>query len=137
MAWTSPTLGTTGDLYTAAVYNRDVVNNLLYLYGELTPTEFNAGNSGTALTVNFTTNGPAQKATRTGNCTFTLAAPRLGTYILKLIANGSAFTVAFSPSVKWDHSVVPSWSSTNGAIDLITLYYDGTSWYGAAGVAMA
>jgi hypothetical protein len=34
MAWTAPTTRATGFLVTAAVYNGDIINNLLYLHGD-------------------------------------------------------------------------------------------------------
>lgn len=102
--------------------------------------EFNAGNTGAALTLNFATNGPLQKATRTGNTTLTLVAPATpGTVIVRLIHDGTAsvYTVTFSPLVKWDHAAPPVLTNTAGAVDLITLYWDGALWWGAAQTAMA
>lgn len=102
--------------------------------------EYNAGNSGAGITINFATNGPAQKLTRNGNTTLTLVAPaRPGTVILRMIHDGTAtvYTVTFSPLVKWDHGVVPTWTNTAAAIDLVTLYWDGAGWSGAALNALA
>lgn len=102
--------------------------------------EFDNGNTGTALTVNFASyvgGGPVQKMTATGNATITLAAPTLpGTVILKRIANGTPFTTTLT-GVKWPNGSAPTWSSANGAVDLITLFWDGANWYGAVQNALA
>lgn len=95
--------------------------------------EFDAGNSGAAITINFLTNGPLQKVTRTANTTITLTAPATaGTVILKLVheASGTVYTVAFSPTPKYPNGTVPTYTNTSGAIDVITFYWDGTTWYG-------
>lgn len=34
MSWTGPTTRATGDVITAAIWNTDIVNNLLYLHGD-------------------------------------------------------------------------------------------------------
>jgi hypothetical protein len=101
-------------------------------------TEFNIGNSSTAATVNFS-NGPVQKVTKNGSATYTLSAPTAGTYILKFIHDGTAtaYTVTFSPSVKFPNGSAPSWSSTASSIDILTLYFDGTSWFGIGSLAYA
>lgn len=122
---------TTGDLITATIWNNVIaaVNAMLAL---LQPTEYNAGNTGTAITINFATNGPIQKATRNGNCTITLTAPTYpGTVILKLIhdATGSTYTVAFSPTPKWPSGTAFSFTNTASAVDILTLYWDGATWY--------
>lgn len=99
--------------------------------------EFDCGNTSTALTVNFATGGPVQKMGANGNATITLVAPPVpGTVILKRIANGTPFTTTLT-GVKWPSGSAPTWSSTNGAVDLITLYWDGAIWYGAVQNAMA
>lgn len=96
-------------------------------------TEYDAGNSGTSKTLDFATNGPLQKVTRTGSCTFTLTAPsKPGMVVVKMVheASATAYTVTFSPTVKWPGGTSPTWTNTSGAIDLVSLYWDGTSWFG-------
>lgn len=95
-------------------------------------TEFDNGNSGTSKAVNFLSNGPVQKVTRNGNCTYTLTAPSsAGTVVLKFIheASATAYTVAFSPTVKFPGGVAPTFTNTSGAIDIVTFYWDGTTWF--------
>jgi len=103
------------------------------LAGALQPwTEFDAGNTGTAIAIDFLTNGPIQKATRNGNCTITVTAPATpGTCILKLVhdATGTTYTVTFSPTPKWPNGAAFSFTNTANAIDILTLYWDGTTWF--------
>jgi hypothetical protein len=100
--------------------------------------EFAAGNSGSGITINFGLNGPLQNLTRNGNTTITLVGlPVSGTAILRLIHDGTAtaYTVTFSPLVKWANSTPPTWTNTAGGIDLVTLYWNG-SWWGNSLPAM-
>lgn len=95
---------------------------------------FNAGNTASAITINFSTNGLVQKATRNASTTITLTAPALaGTVVLQLVhdATGTAYTVAFSPSVKWPSGNAPTFTNTASAVDIVTLYWDGSNWYGS------
>lgn len=88
-----------------------------------TVVEFNAGNVGTTITIDFSLNGPMQRATRNANTTITLTFPATdGTFILVLVHEASAttYTVAFSPTVKFPGGVAPTWTNTSGAIDVIT-----------------
>ena len=96
-------------------------------------TEYNAGNSGAAITLNFATNGPIQKVTRTASATYTLTAPTYpGTVLVRFIheASATAYTVTFSPTVKFPGGVAPTWTNSSGAIDVLSLYWDGAAWYG-------
>lgn len=122
---------TTGDLITATIWNTLIafVNAIAAL---VQPTEYNAGNTGAGITINFATNGPVQKATRNGNTTLTLTAPTYpGTCILKLVhdATANVYTLAFSPTPKWPSGVAFGVTNTANAIDILTLYWDGTTWF--------
>lgn len=128
---TIPTISP-GTLVTAAMWNA-LVSALNTLTAQAPASEFNAGNSGTAITVNFSTNGPLQKVTRNGNTTVTLTAPAApGSLVIKFVhdGTGTTYTVAFSPSVKWPNGTAPTWTNSAGAIDVLTFYYDGTTFYG-------
>ena len=90
--------------------------------------EYDAWTSGTTKTIDLN-NWTAQKLSMTGNCTFTLNNPTVGqTYVLKLTQDVTGSKTATRPaSVK-----KPSWttlSTTASAIDIATLYYDGTNFY--------
>lgn len=95
-------------------------------------TEYDAGNSGTSKTIDFA-NGQNQKLTLTGNVSITLSNPVAGqTSKLRIVQGASAYTVTFSTTVKWPGGTAYTASSTNGDIDIVTLYYDGSTWYGQA-----
>lgn len=128
-------IGASGTKFRDAFFSRDITVGRNYKG----PAEFDAGNSGAAITVTFTTNGPTQKVTRNNNTTVTLAAPGAGYYTIRFVhdATANSYTVAFSPSVKFPAGTAPTWSQTNGAIDILTLYFDGTTWYGAGQVTFS
>jgi hypothetical protein len=103
-------------------------------------TVFNAGNTGAAITLNFNTNGLVQQITRNASTTITLTAPPLsGTVIVVMVHDGTAgaYTVAYSPAVKFPSGTAPTYTNTAAAVDIITLYWDGSAWYGAAQLAFA
>jgi hypothetical protein len=91
--------------------------------------ENNVGNSGTGINVNWTT-AQQQLVTLTGNCTFTFTnPPGVGTYLLRLVQGaGGPYTAAW-PAVKWVGSAPPVITPTVGAIDIISLYWNGTNYY--------
>lgn len=101
-------------------------------------TYFDAGNSGTALTLNLT-NGNVQKITLTGNCTLTLTSPASGAYRSLLLyvfqdATGSR-TITWPASVKWGTAGAPTLSTAATKMDKILLdtVDGGITWYGSAG----
>ena len=95
-----------------------------------TPGEFNAGNSGTSLTLNWN-NGPAQLVSLTGSVTLTLSNPAAGqAYIIRFIQDSTPRTVTWPASVKWSSGISPTISTGSGAIDVIKFYFDGTNYYG-------
>lgn len=102
----------------------------------LNPVEFDAGNSGASKTIDFT-NGPAQKLTLTANCTLTLSNPISGqAYVLKLVQDGTGSrTVTWPAAVKWPSATAPTLTTTAAAIDIVSLYYDGTNFYGTSSLA--
>lgn len=95
--------------------------------------EYDNGNSSTALTINLLKSN-AHKVTLTGNCTFTLSNPQAGhTYVLRLVQDGTGSrTVTWPAAVKWEGGTAPTLSTAASAIDLVTLYYDGTNYYGVS-----
>lgn len=95
-------------------------------------TEYDNGNTGAALAVNWSANGPLQKCTRNASCTLTLTAPPTAqTLIMKFVheASATAYTVAFSPAVKNPAGTGFVFTNTSGAIDIVTFYWDGTNYY--------
>lgn len=109
------------------------------VWGGLTAV-FNAGNSGTAITLNFGANGVVQKVVRNNNTTITLTTAQLSqSYVIELQhdGTGSTYTVAFSPTVKWPNGQAPTFTNTAGAIDIVTLFWDGATWFGVVQAAFA
>ncbi len=100
--------------------------------------EYDNGNSGTADTIDWN-NAQKQKSTLTGNATFTFTAP-LGpcNLILKLVqdATGSRNPV-WPATVKWAGGAEPAWSTAASAVDICAFYFDGTNYYGQAGIGFA
>lgn len=103
----------------------------------LVDAEYSIGNSGATKTIDFV-NGTSQSVTLTDNCVFTLANPINGqTYLVRVIQGGvGSFTANFG-SVLWIGGTPPTLSTTVGAMDIITLYYNGVSYYGNYGVGYA
>ncbi len=89
---------------------------------------YNAGNTGTALTIDWD-NGPSQKCTLTGNCTFTFSNPVAGaTYSLEIVQDGTGGRTLTLPStVRWtSNSTIPTLSTTLSTVTLVSFYYTGT-----------
>ena len=76
-------------------------------------------------------NGNVLDITLNSSTTFTFTNPTIGTYILKLTQGvGGGFLVTWPVNVIWSGGTAPTLSTTAGKIDIITLIYDGTSYYG-------
>jgi hypothetical protein len=88
---------------------------------------------GTTQTIDFN-NGNIQKlnlGSASGNVTLTLSNPASGAlYTIFVIQGATARTLIFPAGVLWPQGVAPILSTTNGAVDKIKLYYDGTNYYG-------
>lgn len=95
--------------------------------------EVDNSDSGAADTIDWGV-GNKQKSTLTDNCTFTFTAPDgQCNLILRLIqdATGSR-TVTWPGTVKWPSGTAPTLSTGANAIDIIALYWNGTSYFGVA-----
>jgi|TARA_Y100000296_G_C5168178_1_gene255843 hypothetical protein len=97
--------------------------------------EYDNGNSSTADTIDFG-NGNKQKSTLTGNVTYTFTAPgSVGNFLLVLVQDATGSRTATWPAtVKWPGGTAPTLSTGNGEIDIVSFYYDGTNYYGQAGL---
>jgi hypothetical protein len=63
----------------------------------------------------------------TGDVTLTLSNPVAGgTYYIKIIQNDTARLLVWPAAVKWSYGSAPVITATDNAIDLVTLFYDGT-----------
>lgn len=96
-------------------------------------TETDNGNSGTADTIDWTVSNK-QKSTLTGNCTFTFTAPPGPcSLILKLVQDGTGSRLVTWPAaVHWPDGTAPTLTVTASKVDIITFYYDGTTYFGNA-----
>jgi hypothetical protein len=74
----------------------------------------------------------------TGDVTLTLSNGQAGaSYIIKIIQGSTARNVTWPASVKWPGGTAPTISTTDDDVDLISLYFDGTNYYGTFGQAFA
>jgi photosystem II stability/assembly factor-like uncharacterized protein len=66
------------------------------------------------------------------NFTNVPASPKAFSFVLQVVADGTARTIAWPAAVKWPSGTAPTITSTNGKIDTFSfLTYDGgTTWYG-------
>lgn len=94
--------------------------------------EFDNGASGSSLNIDFL-NGASQRVLLDANVTLTLSNPFSGgAYVLRLEQDGvGGHTVTWPLNVLWPGGVAPTLSTAPNAIDLISLYYDGTDFYGS------
>ena len=100
-------------------------------------TEYDNGSSGTAKTVNWTLSNH-QKVTMTGSCTFAFTTPSKPCMLsLRIIQDGTGSRTITLPTIKWPGGAAPTWSAAANAIDILSLYYDGSAYYGQAGIAFA
>jgi len=101
-------------------------------------TEFDNGNSGTAITINFGRN-QKQKLTLNANTTLTFTAPPgVGNFLIKLVQDGTGGRLITWPNtVKWTLNTSPTLSSNANSVDIATFYYDGTNYYGVASLNFA
>ena len=105
---------------------------VLKMAGQYGSTTYDAGNSSTALTLNWN-NGNTQLVTLTGNCTFTLSNPKDGfRYLIALKQDGTGSRAVTWPSaVKWSAGTAPTLSTAAGKVDVVTLVW--LSGLGASG----
>jgi hypothetical protein len=89
--------------------------------------------AGTTQTIDFDT-GNIQKldlSGASGDVTLTFSNPATGgIYILCPIQGAVARSLVFPGNVKWPQGQAPILSTSNGAFDKITFYFDGTNFYG-------
>jgi hypothetical protein len=85
----------------------------------------------TAATTVDMSSGNVQNITLTASTTLTLSSATVGTYIMKLIQGGSgSYTVTWPAAVIWSGGTAPTLTTTVGKVDIITLVFDGTNYYG-------
>jgi len=96
-------------------------------------TETDNGNSGASDTIDWTLSNK-QKSTLTDNCTFTFTAPGGPCNLtLKLAQDGTGSrTVTWPAAVHWSGGTAPTLTTTASRIDIISFYYDGTTYFGSS-----
>lgn len=89
--------------------------------------EVDNGASGAAKNINFTT-GNKQKLSVSANTTLTFTAPSAPCNLILKLTYGGAFTVTL-PAHKKPGGVALTFTSVNAAIDILSIYWDGTSYH--------
>jgi hypothetical protein len=86
----------------------------------------------TAATTLDLSTGNILKVNLGANTTISVNSASVGTYILEIIQNGT-YTVAW-PTLnwKWSGGTAPTITATNGKTDIITIVYDGTTYFASA-----
>lgn len=97
-------------------------------------TERNNGDSGTAKTINWTLSNK-QRIRLTDNATLTFTAPPGAcNLLLKIVQDGTGNrSVTFPSTVKTPNGTPITLSTSANAVDILTMYYDGTSYYSMLG----
>ena len=99
--------------------------------------EYDNGSSSTADTIDWG-NGNKQLTTMTGDCTYTFTAPDGPcNLILRMIHDTSARNPTWPGTVKWSGGAEPTWSTSGGDIDIASFYYNGSTYFGQAGIGFA
>jgi hypothetical protein len=92
--------------------------------------EYEVGDGGATYTINWT-NGASQAIILNDNLTLTLTNPFVGgAYILRLVQTTGGQTVTWPSSVIWPGGATPVLSTGAGLTDMVSLYFDGTYYYG-------
>lgn len=127
---TNKTLGATGMTGDLDLNNNDITEIKTATFNG----EYDNGNSGTSKTIDWN-NGQKQKITTTGSCVLTFTAPAGPCNLLLRIvheASATAYTYTWPASVKFPGNTDPATTNTSGAVDIVSLYFDGTSYFGVA-----
>jgi hypothetical protein len=73
-------------------------------------------------------------ASATSNVTLTFTNAVAGAALaIKVVQGATPYNIVWPSSVKWPNGTAPTISTTSDAMDLITFFYDGTYYFGAAG----
>jgi len=113
------------DNTTNAVAYRDATN-----WGYLSGASQSISGAGGTVNIPFSS-GNIVNLTLTASTTLTFSSASLGVYILKVIQGGSgSYTLTYPASVKWSGGTAPTLTTTVSKTDIITLFYDGTTYFG-------
>lgn len=123
--------GPQGESFPTDVMDEDEDNCLVIKNTHYFDAEYDNGNSDSTSTINWKL-GNKQKITLNDNCTLSFTNPSGPcNLILKIIQDGTGSrTITWPVSIKWPDSVTPTLTTNPDAIDIISLYFDGTYYYG-------
>lgn len=95
--------------------------------------EYDNGSSGTSKAIDWT-QGNKQKITLTGDCTFTFTAPEGAcNLVLKIIQDSTGEReITWPDTTRWPDGIEPTLSIDGNSVDIVTLYFDGTNYFGQA-----
>ena len=119
-----------------SIYDASMTDGLTLSSGAAETFVYDNGNSGTSKAIAWD-NGNNQKVLITGAVALTFTAPTNPgkfTIIIKQDSSGHAYTL---PTIKWVGGLAPTLSSTANAIDILTVLYDGSAYYGSFGGGFA
>jgi hypothetical protein len=96
------------------------------------------GSSSTAFTIDWTLGNKAEILMSGTPAVATFTAPASSCNVVLKVTQGSgAEVITWPAAVKWPGGSAPTLSTGAGAIDVISFFFDGTNYYGAAGLAYA
>src|SRR5678815_1743532 len=106
----------------------------IYAFGPIKRRIVSNGSSGAAIALDLSTADEHQLTLTAAPCVLTLNNPIAGAiYRLYLLQDGTGSrTVTWPAAVKWTAGTAPTLTLTAGKTDLITLVYDGTSYFGSS-----
>ena len=108
----------------------NVTGNIV-VAGQYTSTKF-ALTDGATIALDWN-NSNVQSVTLAGNRTFTFSNPKSGgRYLILLKQDATGSRTVTWPTIIWQDGTAPTLTTTANKTDLITLIYDGTSYYGVA-----
>ena len=85
----------------------------------------------TTTTLDFSTGNILKVSLGANITTLNVTNATAGTYLLEIIQGGT-YTVAFPAAWKWSGGTAPTITATSGKTDIITIVYDGTTYFASA-----
>jgi hypothetical protein len=85
----------------------------------------------TTTTLDFSTGNILKVSLGANITTLSVTNATAGTYLLEIIQGGT-YTVAFPAAWKWSGGTAPTITATSGKTDIITIVYDGTTYFASA-----
>ena len=89
--------------------------------------------STSAVTVNWK-RGQKQRVIFDASSTITFIPPEGVCNLMLVLDYNGTYTPTLPSSMLWTGGTEPTWTKTNGAVDVIAMYYDGTNYHSTASV---